>query len=428
MRLLWFGDLAPTGFGTVTADTGREMVKLGVDIRFVSQNDIGELEEPFVSRTLDLAFFRYGNEGVEGISDFVPRLLAGRAPEMKLANGEPWGEWKPDAAFLLGDFYGMREMVHEFGLDAFRQVPTFHYAPIEGHNLPPKWNEIWSVITPIAMTEFGRIEIEKVTGSRPPLVYHGVDAEAFHPVSPSTPIRVSDDDKALVLTSKAACKYFFFSDPTLTVVLRTDRFMPRKGYDSLIRAMAPVMRQRSSLILALHCRERDYGGYMPDIISKYPDIAPRIFNPQFGFVSREILVAMYNAADLYASTSAEGFGLTIAEAIACGTPAVGIDYSAVPEVIGPAGQTVPVGRVLDNEYGHHWALPDEEAFGERVSYLIDHPNRRLELGRLGPRHVAKNFRWDVAAQRFLDIAQRSLQSAPQQRRAPIADERVMVAA
>jgi glycosyltransferase involved in cell wall biosynthesis len=196
--------------------------------------------------------------------------------------------------------------------------------------------------------------------------------------------------------------------------------MPRKGYDSLIRAMAPVLRERPAMRLIIHCRSRDFGGYMPDIISKYPDVADRILNPQWGAMPRNVLVTLYNAADIYVSTSAEGFGLTIAEAIACGVPAVGLDYSAVPEVIGPAGVVVPVGRLLDNEYGHHWALPDEAEFSRAVGYLMDHPQKRVAAGATGPYHVARNFRWDVAAERMIGIASKALALPDVSEREPVA--------
>ena len=198
---------------------------------------------------------------------------------------------------------------------------------------------------------------------------------------------------------------------------------------ALLRALAPVLAERPMTLLGLHTRRWDQGGFLDGSISKHPEVASRIWTPDFGAVPRDILKVMYNAADIYVSTSAEGFGLTIAEAVACGTPAVGLDYSAVPEIIGPAGQVVPVGKHMDNEYGHHWALPDEAAFGKAVAYLIDHPHRRVEMGRLGPGHVERNFRWDVAAERFIAIASQSLQNGP--RRAelqPDVSERELVAA
>ncbi len=52
-RILFFGDLAATGFGTVTQDLGRALIAKGIDVRFVSMNDTTGLGEPFASRTVD---------------------------------------------------------------------------------------------------------------------------------------------------------------------------------------------------------------------------------------------------------------------------------------------------------------------------------------------------------------------------------------
>ncbi len=54
-RLLFLGDSAGTGFGTVTKDLGTALLALGVDVRFVSLNEQPvELEEPFAGRTATL--------------------------------------------------------------------------------------------------------------------------------------------------------------------------------------------------------------------------------------------------------------------------------------------------------------------------------------------------------------------------------------
>ncbi len=322
-------------------------------------------------------------------------VIEGRGEGLSLANGESWGDWKPDAVLLLGDFYGVRLIVQPHLL-VFGEVPTFHYCPVEGHSLPPLWNEIWRVIQPIAMSKFGQAEIAKVIGRVPPMMYHGVDTDEFRPISTTDPVLANEGK--IVLSSKERCKVFFGVHPKARMVLRTDRNMPRKGYPALLRAMEPVMAEREDVVLVLHCQTTDQGGFLHDSISKMsPHVRTRVMTPDWGPLPRCGLRALYNAADLYVSTSAEGFGLTIAEALACGVPAVGLDYSAVPEVIGPAGKVVPVGRLLDNEYGHHWALPDEDAFGRTVAYLLDHPARARELGALGIKHVTQTFRWDDAA-------------------------------
>lgn len=51
--------------------------------------------------------------------------------------------------------------------------------------------------------------------------------------------------------------------------------------------------------------------------------------------SFEMLSKCYNAADVYVSLSREeSFGKTVAEALACGTPAIAFDSTALPELIG----------------------------------------------------------------------------------------------
>lgn len=386
---MFLGDLAGTGFGTVTQDLGRALLALGHDVRFVSQNELGDLPEPFGSRT-----FRVNDR------DGWMKLTS-KGGVVGLLDGSIWPDaWLPEAAILLGDLFAARTVVmaSEATVEAFRKVPTLHYVPIEGIDLPPGWKDVWEIVHPVAMSRFGAEQIEKVTGAPPPMVYHGVDAEQFRPITPERPLYLGE----ITLRGKADCKRLFGGDPRARWVLRTDRHMPRKRYPSLLRAMAPVLHARPDVFLVMHCKSDDQGGFLPDTIGKYPPrIASRMLNTGFhdqaGGASRDILTALYNAADVYVSVSAEGFGLTIAEAVACGTPAVGLAYSAVPEVIGPAGVVVPIAGLVDNEYDHFWAAADEPAFGRAVASLLDDDLRRKRLGAVGPGHVRSSFDWGRAA-------------------------------
>jgi glycosyltransferase involved in cell wall biosynthesis len=185
--------------------------------------------------------------------------------------------------------------------------------------------------------------------------------------------------------------------------------MPRKRYNSLIRSLAPALSRHPEWALILHCHPGDQGGYLPDTISKLPEpVRSQVLLTDAAGIPRDLLVTLYNAADLYVSNSAEGFGLTIAESIACGVPAVGIDYSAVPEVIGPAGVKVAEGGLLDNEYDHFWFAVNEDKFGGAVEHLMTHQTKREDLGRRGPAHIAASFRWDTAAREFLEIIQSTI--------------------
>lgn len=393
---MFLGDLAGTGFGTVTQDLGRALLALDHDVRFVSQNELGDLPEPFGSRT-----FKVNDR------DGWMALLA-RGGVVGLLDGRVWDDgWVPEAAILLGDFFAVRQavMATEETQAIFAKVPTLHYVPIEGVDLPPTWRKVWDIVHPVAMSKFGADEIEKVMGVRPPMIYHGVDSEQFRPVTPERPLYLADEVK---LRSKADCKRLFGGHPDQQWILRTDRHMPRKRYASWLRSMARVLNDHSKAFAVIHCRTDDQGGNMADTIAKYPpQIASRMLNTGFhdkaGGASRDILTALYNAADVYAQCSAEGFGLTVAEAVACGTPAVGIDYSAVPEVIGPAGIAVPIAGLVDNEYDHFWAASDEQALARAVSSLLDDDLLRKRLGQEGPSHVRDHFQWDRAAVEFTAV-------------------------
>jgi len=66
--------------------------------------------------------------------------------------------------------------------------------------------------------------------------------------------------------------------------------------------------------------------------------APPPFVRVVGEIDGERLVELYGASDAMVSPSSfEGFGLTFAEAMACGCPVVGVAATSVPEVVGEGG-------------------------------------------------------------------------------------------
>lgn len=412
-----------TGFGTVTMDLGRALLDRGLDVRFVSQNAYENLPEPFGSRTVDTASmltevqgggFAAPDPAKLGVraAEFIPNLLTGDTEDMFAASGAAWGSWRPEACILLGDFGAIRLFMPPYK-QHFARIPTYHYVPIEGVDLPPLWKGLWDIAKPVAVSEFGADEIAKVVGYRPPVAYHGVDAVTFHPPSARHPHLIAQKDAEgkhegtwTKIESKAAAKAFFGFHPKLKMVLRTDSHWPRKNQNALARAMLPVLQKHKDTVMVWHCDPLGPGGFLPDTISK---LAPQLPNKEqmqitgLGKLPRDVLALLMVAADLYVSCSAEGFGLTIAEAIASGVPAVGLDYSAVPEVIGPAGVVVPIDSLTDNEYDHFWARPDEAELTKAVDWLLSHPKRAREIGALGPKHVRDTFTWEKAADVFMRV-------------------------
>lgn len=403
LRVLFLGDTAGTGFGTVTRDLAAAMVKRGMDVRILSMNeDAGFAIDPNWPRELKRRTLLLGTESgwLGGISGPEAAVIVRKAMGIFLGMTIP--DWTPEAVLIVGDHSSV-EMSPWVDLLP-KDIPAWCYVPIEGVGLPPSWSKMWARIKPIAMTNFGAAQIAKVTGETPPMVYHGVDPEAFYPATPATPIILRGRNRLHRLTSKTECRQMLGWPLGATILFRADRLMPRKAYPAMLRQLAPVLARHRDVLLFLHCRMIDQGGNLWHESSKYPDfIRERLgstgFHDKDGGVPRQLLQVMYNAADLYISTSAEGFGLTVAESIACGTPAVALNYSSLPEVVGPAGVLVDDIALIDNIYSYFWAIPTGNGYEQAVERLVSDREERVRLGRLGPPHIAR-FSWDVAAEQM----------------------------
>ena len=108
------------------------------------------------------------------------------------------------------------------------------------------------------------------------------------------------------------------------------------------------------------------------------------------------LVQIYNAADvLLAPSLYEGFGMTILEAMACGTPVVTSNVSSLPEVAGDAAILVdPM---------------DVQAIAETVCRLQNDSIYSNCLKDLGLKR-AKLFTWEMAAEQVAQVYEKVIQT------------------
>lgn len=113
-----------------------------------------------------------------------------------------------------------------------------------------------------------------------------------------------------------------------------------------------------------------------------------------GKPTEETLVELYNAADcLIAPSLYEGFGFTILEAMACGTPVITANVSAMPEVAGDAALLVDPN--------------DIEVIARAVQDLHTHPEKAKALVRKGLTRV-QNFSWENTAEQAAQVYEQVL--------------------
>jgi glycosyltransferase involved in cell wall biosynthesis len=174
-------------------------------------------------------------------------------------------------------------------------------------------------------------------------------------------------------------------------VLYFGGFDMRKNVPRLIEAYARLpeaMRREYQLVIA--------GRYQYLGHPLYPD--PRVVVERLGLQGQVMFTGqireqdkapLYSAATVFAFPSLyEGFGMPVLEAMACGTPVVTSNRSALPEVAGEAGRLV-------DPY-------EPEAICEALAELLESQEQRDELARRGLER-ARHFTWRQVADQTVRV-------------------------
>src|SRR5438105_4048613 len=164
---------------------------------------------------------------------------------------------------------------------------------------------------------------------------------------------------------------------------------PRKNLNRLMDAFR-LLKQRPTVPKDLKLVLAGGKGWLYDEIFEHHDASPirdDILLP--GFVSDEMLPAIYSAAEVLAFPSLyEGFGLPILEAMGCGTPVVASHASCLPEVAEGAALLVDPTNVEGLMSALELALVD-----------VDLKQRLIKQGR----QRATEYSWKRAAEALVDV-------------------------
>ena len=179
------------------------------------------------------------------------------------------------------------------------------------------------------------------------------------------------------------------------LVLSVGGIEPRKGSDTLVRALAGLVREglRPVLVVVGGHSFQDHRAYREAVLAELPglglelgvDVVP------VGTVADDDVPAWYAAADVLAFPSVkEGFGLAVLEAMSAGLPVVTSDLPVFREYLvdGRDAVLVPAGDVDGLAGALREALTDEAL--------------RRRLATAGA-EVARRFTWRASAERHREI-------------------------
>ncbi len=230
----------------------------------------------------------------------------------------------------------------------------------------------------VAAGGYPAAEAEHAAGRKLPItvVTPGVDVERFHPIDAS---------------ERREARAHFGLPADAQLVVSISRLVPRKGFDTAIRAAALLRPTRPDLVLVIAGGGRDE--------ARLRQLADQLGAPVrfLGRVSNDDLPRLYGCADVYAmlcrdrwgGLEQEGFGIVFLEAAACGVPQVGGNSGGAAEAIDDGTTGLVVSR------------PEEPSdVAAAIESLLDDPALAQRMGRAGRERAVTEFSYDVLAHRL----------------------------
>ncbi len=281
---------------------------------------------------------------------------------------EPWGLVSAQACRVRDRFAPAAKIVSETEQNINKK-------------LPPPFRQIRTYVLRRADFVVGRnaeaVGVARANGFAGPtaVVPNAVDPDLFRPMD------------------RTACRADLSLDGF--VVGYVGRWVPQKGLSDLIEALVRCPADVSLLLVGSGPMEGEL----------------RASAARLGVAGRlrllparplDQLPPVMNAVDVLALPSRttgrwkEQFGRVLIEAHACGTPVIGSDSGAIPDVVGEGGLVVPEG--------------DPAALADAIMDLRGRPQRRVELGRAGLAAARERFTWQRVAEQMGDIYRRVLSS------------------
>jgi glycosyltransferase involved in cell wall biosynthesis len=200
--------------------------------------------------------------------------------------------------------------------------------------------------------------------------------------------------------------------PGIARLVFVGRVSPEKGVHDLIDAFAIVAKRRPNVelhivgpedslpidfivgisadplvrALSVFYQDGDYSNHLRRRIDL--SLAGRV--TFVGKVPNDLLPAHYHSADILINPSlSESFGMTVAEAMACGKPVIVTNVGGMPGIVrhGVDGLVVPPANV--------------EALADAILHLVDRPELRTAMGVSGRQRIADLCSWESVADAWL---------------------------
>ncbi len=294
---------------------------------------------------------------------------------------------------------------------------TIFWFPTDGGGGMPKGCEriLKKVECPVAMSRFGQKQVKDYHNLDVKHIPHGVDKNRFY--------RLPDEQR-----TELRKKWGLDDKFVIGVVARNQ---PRKNLDRTIKTMAKL-KDIPNAVLLLHLDPKDpapQAFQITELVKKF-GIENRVvftgMNAHDGF-DWDKMNDVYNLMDVFfLSTSGEGFGIPLIEAMSCEVPVIATDYTTTQELIidNHAGlgiklsgtETIDMFKTDSKEYDYlkmdgtmtgSWEVErgycSIDNAVEGIKMLYEYPEMRKKMGENGREAVLKTYDFEIVAKQWEDL-------------------------
>ena len=296
-----------------------------------------------------------------GIYQFVPLLAKFQKnnPDSDIIHSNSWNgfAFKNEQPLVITEHH----VIHDPAFNSYRTLSQkiFHRWV---YRCEKKSFDVADVVT--CDCEYTKKKLEEVFGyygSR--VVYAGIDNTLFKPADVKRSAWNLPENKIII----------FFAG----------NLSKRKGADLL----PAIMKQLGDKYLLLIASGQQAGSLIG---------CKSILN--LGRLNIDQLVEVYNLCDIFLTASRlEGFGLSVAEAMACGKPVVATNCSSLPELIidGNGGLLCEMDNIID--------------FADKISMLASDANMRQKMGFFNRKRIAEKFTIERMTEEYFKVYQSLIQ-------------------
>lgn len=407
IKILYYGDfLRSTGFGNVAMSIIERLLKTG-DYEFEAlginySGDPINLKESRYYPFKDIPVWPAVDMHESGMRDFFGRrrlikLLVDRKYDLFFTIQDSFNMmWLPEHLSKLKE---AKEKEHE----NFKYVLYF---PVDG-DLRKEWVEkgVKASDKPITYTQYGVNSVKEIDDSiNTACIPHGVDTAVFKPFE-----KESDRDAFRE-------EYFGKDNKDSFIFINVNRNQPRKDMARTLIAFSEFVRRNpeSKAILYMHCHPADAAGInLIDVCRGYlsKEVLSRIKFPDSYMMGNdgypvEMVANLYAASDLLLTTSlGEGWGLSTTEAMACGTPVLTPDHTALREIVGEneeRGYLIPDKGdfvIFTNDNGLKRPVVNVEAMVEKMEYIYKNREEAKEKAKKAFSWI-QDYSWDKIVEKW----------------------------